>query len=483
MTADKTFNSYIDLGDLTDKNIGQLKLLNSSVLPVSYDEKFYNKLLQPNGFITKLAYFNDIVVGAVSCRIDQAGNEQSLYIMTFCVLAKYRSLGIGKKLLEFVEQTCKNTYSKITLHVQINSEAIEFYKKYGFTIDSTISNYYRDIEPADLKSSLAGLAIGGVFGYALQRSNVYLPSVIQGQMDFSDFTMLKMFMTAALTSSLSITLLDYERLFKVEHLPVMWKRNLIGGLVMGAGIYLTGACPGTVLAQVGAGLPSAYYTFLGGLAGSALYSYCNSLVEKILPTDTADKKPALDQRLGVPLAKVTIPFATALIAVLAVLEKFVPWTTSSISILQSFQTTRWAPYAAGLVVGLLQIPSYILGKNGLGTSSAYVTMSSKVCSLLETVSSSCYFKKFNSGIRQFYGPALNIGMILGAYYSSQTALVPAAAKLLTHSPLYYFGSGAILLFGARLANGCTSGHGLTGMAKMEIAALFGGGIATCYLLK
>lgn len=30
-----------------------------------------------------------------------------------------------------------------------------------------------------------------------------------------------------------------------------------------------------------------------------------------------------------------------------------------------------------------------------------------------------------------------------------------------------FAGGALLLFGARLANGCTSGHGLTGFANLS----------------
>ncbi|KYQ93687.1 GCN5-related N-acetyltransferase [Tieghemostelium lacteum] len=140
----------IELGDLTDKNIGQLKLLNSTTLAVTYDDKFYQKLLG-NGFITKLAYFNDILVGAVSCRIDPPTQElphSSLYIMTFGVLAPYRNLGIGKKLLEFVESLClEKNYQKISLHVQVGSEAIDFYKKYNFIIESTVNNYYRHIEP------------------------------------------------------------------------------------------------------------------------------------------------------------------------------------------------------------------------------------------------------------------------------------------------------------------------------------------------
>ena len=43
------------------------------------------------------AYFNDIVVGGVCCRIETEGDQRRLYIMTLGVLAPYRRLGIGKK--------------------------------------------------------------------------------------------------------------------------------------------------------------------------------------------------------------------------------------------------------------------------------------------------------------------------------------------------------------------------------------------------
>ncbi|KAM9954580.1 hypothetical protein ACTFIW_003180 [Dictyostelium discoideum] len=144
--------NLIELGDLTDKNLGQLVLLNNTTLPVSYEEKFYSKLLS-TGFVSKLAFFNDIMVGAVCCRIDQSqvqGEQPSLYIMTFCVLAQYRNLGIGRKLLEYIEELCKTEkYEKISLHVQVGSDAIDFYKKFSFSIESTINNYYRNIQPAD----------------------------------------------------------------------------------------------------------------------------------------------------------------------------------------------------------------------------------------------------------------------------------------------------------------------------------------------
>lgn len=49
-------------------------------------------------FYCLAAYFNDIAVGAVCCRVDHSQNQKRLYIMTLGCLAPYRRLGIGKEL-------------------------------------------------------------------------------------------------------------------------------------------------------------------------------------------------------------------------------------------------------------------------------------------------------------------------------------------------------------------------------------------------
>ena len=47
-------------------------------------------------FVFSAAYFNDIVVGGVCCRVEMEGEQKRLYIMTLGVLAPYRRLGVGE---------------------------------------------------------------------------------------------------------------------------------------------------------------------------------------------------------------------------------------------------------------------------------------------------------------------------------------------------------------------------------------------------
>jgi len=141
----------IELGDVTHHNLKQLKKINTVVFPVTYNDKFYLDILD-SGELAKLAYYNDIVVGAVCCRIDTTENQRRLYIMTLGCLYPYRRLGIGtlmvNHILKFVE--ADGGFDSIFLHVQVNNEsAIEFYKKFGFEIVETKQKYYKRIEPAD----------------------------------------------------------------------------------------------------------------------------------------------------------------------------------------------------------------------------------------------------------------------------------------------------------------------------------------------
>jgi ribosomal protein S18 acetylase RimI-like enzyme len=109
------------------------------------------------GELAKLAYYNDVVVGAVCCRVDLTTSEdgsskRKLYIMTLGCLAPYRRLSIGTKMLRHVMDIVEKdgTFDAVFLHVQVSNEsALRFYKNFGFDIVDTKVAYYKRIDPAD----------------------------------------------------------------------------------------------------------------------------------------------------------------------------------------------------------------------------------------------------------------------------------------------------------------------------------------------
>ncbi|CAB3400052.1 unnamed protein product [Caenorhabditis bovis] len=142
-------NFNVVLGIVTPHNVLQLKKLNEAVFPITYNDKFYVEV-RSAGELAKLAYFNDVVVGAVCCRVDIVNGEKSLYIMTLGTLAPYRQFGIGTVLINHVFHLCvmDDQIKTVCLHVQINNDtALNFYKRNGFDIVEMVDNYYR-IEPS-----------------------------------------------------------------------------------------------------------------------------------------------------------------------------------------------------------------------------------------------------------------------------------------------------------------------------------------------
>lgn len=140
----------IELGEITYHNIKQLKRLNQYIFPISYNDKFYKDVSEA-GEMAKLAFFNDVVVGAVCCRVDILDGNWRLYIMTLGCLAPYRRLGIGTALLQHVLDICKkeSRFKSVFLHVQVNNDsAIKFYQNFGFEVVETKKQYYKKIEPS-----------------------------------------------------------------------------------------------------------------------------------------------------------------------------------------------------------------------------------------------------------------------------------------------------------------------------------------------
>lgn len=156
----------------------------------------------------------------------------------------------------------------------------------------------------------------------------------------------------------------------------------------------------------------------------------------------------------------------------------------------------WSPYVAGALIGLLQIPAFMLMDTGLGASSSFVKFAGHAALIFDpTVADGSYFSKYITSSKYVWQTALVIGIALGAFLSMRLSnarrdsISPVWKEAMgVSSPIaryvLAFLGGFILLFGARLAGGCTSGHGLTGLAQLAVSssivvpAIFAGGIAT-----
>src|SRR3954452_23383263 len=102
--------------------------------------------------------------------------------------------------------------------------------------------------------------MGVVFGFALEKSRVFEPGIIVGQMQLHNFIMLKVFLTAVATGAVVLAARDGLGFVKLQPKAALYAADLAGGLILGVGIALAGACPGTTLVQVAVGYRDALYT-------------------------------------------------------------------------------------------------------------------------------------------------------------------------------------------------------------------------------
>ena len=161
----------------------------------------------------------------------------------------------------------------------------------------------------------------------------------------------------------------------------------------------------------------------------------------------------------------------------------------------------WSPYVAGVLIGLLQIPAFLLIETALGTSSSYVTMAAHIASLANApLAGYEYLSKHMWGAKNLWQLAMVVGIVAGAFASSwlsrtrRAGMSPVwqrATGISTFSrraPMAFIG-GFVMVFGARIADGCTTGHGIWGIAQLAagsmvaVGAMFMGAIAVAMLMK
>jgi hypothetical protein len=170
---------------------------------------------------------------------------------------------------------------------------------------------------------ITGLLMGAVFGFALEKSRVFEPGMIVGQMQLRNFIMLKVFLTAVATGTLVLAVLNGLGFVKLSPKAALYAADIFGGLLLGTGIALAGACPGTTLAQIGVGYRDAIFTLLGGLAGAVVFTYAQPwFAQTLIGTG---KKIIFTDLVGIPFWQGALVFAAAIVVALVAMEWAWPW--------------------------------------------------------------------------------------------------------------------------------------------------------------
>ncbi|HNR01488.1 MAG TPA: YeeE/YedE thiosulfate transporter family protein [Anaerolineaceae bacterium] len=159
----------------------------------------------------------------------------------------------------------------------------------------------------------------------------------------------------------------------------------------------------------------------------------------------------------------------------------------------------WSPYVVGIAIGVLSWLSFLILKKPLSCSTSFASTSGMVERLFRgnKVELKPYYQKI--GLKIDWQWMLVLGIVFGSLLS---ALLSGDFVFNWVPPLWqsYFGDNPLLRlivatiggifmgFGARWADGCTSGHGISGTLQLAVSSwisaifFFIGGIMAALLI-
>ena len=166
----------------------------------------------------------------------------------------------------------------------------------------------------------------------------------------------------------------------------------------------------------------------------------------------------------------------------------------------AYSGPSWSPYLVGALIGVLSMFTFYFSNKPLGASTAYARVAGMLGSLVVPKhTKSLKYYQDNKPVVD-WEVMLVLGAVLGAFLSAWQggeltgewlprmweARFGAGSNGLRW--LAALGGGVFMAFGARLAGGCTSGHGISGTMQLSVGSwiavvcFFVGGIATAMLM-
>jgi len=167
-----------------------------------------------------------------------------------------------------------------------------------------------------------GLFFGILFGFLLHKGGATDYDVILGQLLLTDFTVLKIMLSAVVVGAVGIHALQSRGRVKLSPSSGSWGKNAVGGLIFGVGFGLLGYCPGTIAGAIGSGRLDALVGGLPGiLLGSWLFAVVYPRAKDGLLQKGAFRDVTLPELLRLPRWAVIGLLSAAIGVLLAVVEK------------------------------------------------------------------------------------------------------------------------------------------------------------------
>ena len=312
------------------------------------------------------------------------------------------------------------------------------------------------------------LIFGFLFGALLQSAKLNKYNTISGMARLEDFTVAKAIAVAVGVGAILLSVEIGLGYASWHTKPILLAGIAVGGLIFGAGMAILGYCPGTLPISLGEGSVDALIGIIGGIVGGIVYTLIQPAIQGMLGPDLG--KHTLQSALGGGSLYylLTFVFGLALVGTAFWLNK-----------LEHKKNYNWLFAGIGLAVlnGIVFLTAVFDRQIGASTTYPYVG------DLLTGLTQNDYFAstvKPGQWELIFLAGSVLSGLAISLIRKDfKIQLIHSGwAKTEGSSPVkrivWAFIGGFIMLIGARMAGGCTSGHIISG--GMQIAAsslLFG----------
>lgn len=166
---------------------------------------------------------------------------------------------------------------------------------------------------------ILGLITGIIFGFLLQKGGVTEYGVIIGQLLLTDFTVMKVMLSAVVVGMIGVYAMRSAGLAQLHCQMGSFGATVIGGLIFGAGFAILGYCPGTAAGAVGSGAIDAAIGMAGIVLGAGIFAHLYPWLDRSLLNRGRFPAETIPELVGVNPNGIVIAVAVGIIGFLVLL--------------------------------------------------------------------------------------------------------------------------------------------------------------------
>lgn len=311
------------------------------------------------------------------------------------------------------------------------------------------------------------LVLGFLFGAILQYASLNKYDVISGLAILEDFSVAK---AIALAIGVGAILLNIEMGlgFATYHIkPFLLGGIVLGGLIFGTGMAILGYCPGTLAISMGEGSLDALIGVIGGLVGGLVYTLALPSIHSILGPDFG----------AISLSSIVGTNTLFYILVFIIGGVFIGISLWLHKIDRNNEkSNKWLYSGIALAILNVIVFSSFVTNRPIGASTSFPYLAD----LMAGVTDNEYFLKIQkpgSWEVIFLTGAFMAGLIISLiknefkFTLTHKNWLRFKGKSTGKRIIWSFVGGFILIIGARMAGGCTSGHIISGGMQLALSSL------------